>query len=84
MRSRKLAALGAAACLACYAGPILALLGGIGALGLVGSLFIGVGGLIAAVAAAIEFVVVRRRRALTRDGEAGPAPVELSMHLSRW
>jgi hypothetical protein len=75
---RDLAVFGAVACVACCAGPILGVLGGIGALGLVSSLFIGVAGLLIAVAAAVAFVVIRRRRARALVPETGAVPVELS------
>jgi hypothetical protein len=54
--------LGALACAACCAGPILALLGGITILGIASSYFIGVAGLAIAAAAAIGWFVLRRRR----------------------
>ena len=43
MSRRQIAAFAAVACVACCAGPIFGALGGIAALGLVASLYIGVG-----------------------------------------
>ncbi|MGH9148718.1 MAG: hypothetical protein ACRD0D_10200 [Acidimicrobiales bacterium] len=51
--------MGAAACLACCAGPILALLG---ALGVASTLFMGVAGLAIAALGAVAVIVLRRRR----------------------
>ncbi len=80
MSRRELAALGARACLACCAGPILAVIGGLGALGLVRSLFMGVTGLVVAVAAGSAVEVLRRRGARAHAHETGP--VELSRRPS--
>lgn len=54
--------LGAAACVACCAGPLLAVLGGLSIAGLAGTLLIGSGGLLIAAGAAAGFLLVRRRR----------------------
>ena len=69
-------------CVACCAGPILGVLGGIGALGVVSTIFIGTAGLFLAVAAAVVFVVVRRRRSNANSTDAGPVPVELTRRSS--
>ena len=74
--------IGAAVCVACCAGPILGVLGGIGALGLVSTIFIGTAGLFIAVTSSAVFVVVRRRRASANSTDAGPVPVELTRRSS--
>lgn len=53
--------LGAAACVACCAGPILALLGGLTIAGLAGTLVIGVAGLAVTAIAAVTWLTVKRR-----------------------
>lgn len=65
-----LVGIGAAACLACCAGPMLAVLGGLGLTGLAGTLLIGAAGLVATAGAVIAVLVVRRRTtcALPDDG----------------
>jgi hypothetical protein len=75
--------IGAAACVACCAGPILAFLGGLGIAGLASTLLIGTAGLLIAAAAGIALVVVRRRR---RAGCAVPphtGPVEIAEPIPR-
>lgn len=67
---------GAAACVACCAGPILAFLGGVGIAGLASTLLIGAAGLVIAAVAVIAIVLVRRRRtscAVPKD--SGPVEV---------
>jgi mercuric ion transport protein len=64
--------LGAAACAACCAGPIIAFLGGIAAFGAIGTLLLGVVALMIA-AALIAVVVVWRRRGARCEVE--PTPV---------
>ena len=65
---------GAAACVACCAGPLLAFLGGLGIAGLASTLLIGSLGLVVVAAAVVGFLVARRRR--TTTCEAPPqAPV---------
>ena len=54
--------LGATACVACCAGPVLAFLGGLSVAGLAGTAFFGVLALLVAIPAAVAFLVVRRRR----------------------
>jgi hypothetical protein len=54
--------LGAVACLACCAGPVLAFLGGLGVAGLASAVFIGGVGLAVTAAAIAAFVVVDRGR----------------------
>lgn len=57
-----LVGLGAAACVACCAGPILAFLGGLTIAGLASTLFIGAGGLATAAIAGVAWLTIRRRR----------------------
>ena len=54
--------MGAAACVACCAGPILAFLGGLSLAGLASALLIGTAGLVIAAAALAALLVARRRR----------------------
>jgi hypothetical protein len=69
---------GAAACVACCAGPILAFLGGISILGFASTTVIGVAGVILGLAALVAFLMVRRRRATAACGAAdGPVHVDL-------
>jgi hypothetical protein len=64
MRSGGAVRLAAAACAACCIGPIVGVLGGIAALGLVSTLLIGAAGVvIAAAATTLAVPVYRRRRA---------------------
>jgi hypothetical protein len=67
--------IGAAVCLVCCAGPILAFLGGLGIAGLAGTLLIGTAGLAIAAAAITAFVVVRRHRRSCAQPDEGPMPV---------
>jgi mercuric ion transport protein len=57
--------LGAAACAACCAGPILALLGGVSILGFASTTVIGIAGVVVGLAALVAHLVVRRRRTAT-------------------
>lgn len=68
--------LGAAACVACCIGPILAFLGGLTLAGLASTLVIGVAGLGVAAIAGAGFVVLRRRRTCNTpaDGPVAVAP----------
>lgn len=68
--------IGVAACAACCAVPILALLGGLSLAGLASTLVIGTSGLVIAAAATTAFVAVRRRRTPSAARAAGPVPVE--------
>ena len=72
--------LGAAACVACCAGPILAFLGGLGIAGIASVRLIGSVGLVIAAASAAGFVLVRRRRpqASCTVPADEPVPVELT------
>jgi glycerol-3-phosphate acyltransferase PlsY len=67
--------LGAVACLACCAGPMLAFLGGLGIAGLASTLFIGAAGLAITAAAIATVVIVRRRRSSCAVPNEGPVAV---------
>ncbi|MFE6871536.1 hypothetical protein ACFVFS_33925 [Kitasatospora sp. NPDC057692] len=80
--SRLRAALGAgvavtAACAVCCAGPVLAVLGGIGVTSAIGALWMPVLAVIA-VAAGIGVLVLRKRRR-TASCRTSPAPADLGM-----
>jgi hypothetical protein len=66
---------GAAACVACCAGPILAILGGLGLAGLASTLLIGSGGLVIVAAALTALLVTRRRRNDCPVSDGSPTPV---------
>jgi hypothetical protein len=66
--------IGAPACVACCAGPLLAFLGGLGIAGLASILVIGAAGLLVTEAAVAVIAIVRRRRT-TCDVPEGPVPV---------
>ena len=73
--------LGIAACVACCAGPILAILGGVTIAGVASTWVIGGAGLIIAAAAAAGFLVVRSRHrasSCATDGAGEPVPVTLT------
>lgn len=53
--------IGIAACAACCAGPILAVLGGLSVVGTIGSLFVGAAGIAVAMLAGAAYLGVRRR-----------------------
>jgi hypothetical protein len=65
---RELIAVGAAACVACCAAPLLSLLGALTVAGLVSSLVLGGIGLAVAAAASLAWVLVRRRRSARSTG----------------
>lgn len=67
--------IGAAACSACCADPILAILGGATIAGVAGTMFVGVASLLVAVVAAVTYVVVRRRRTIACTVANTPVPV---------
>lgn len=71
--------LGVAACAACCAGPILALLGGASLAGLASTWAIGGAGLVIAAFAALAYLAVRRRRTESScsRGAIDPVPVAL-------
>jgi membrane protein implicated in regulation of membrane protease activity len=68
---------GAAVCVACCAGPILAFVAGLGLAGIAGTVFVGGAtlGIVAATAAAVALVVVRRRRARSTCAPDADEPV---------
>jgi hypothetical protein len=66
---------GTAACVACCAGPILAILGGLSLAGLASTLLIGTTGLVAAAALA-PLLVTRRRRNNCPVSDDSPTPVD--------
>lgn len=78
MSRRGIIGFGAAVCVACCIGPIVAVLGAIAALGVVSTMFIGAAGLLITAAAVAVFVVVRHRRA-----ECPTVPETVSVELSR-
>ncbi|HUP86904.1 MAG TPA: hypothetical protein VM143_14695 [Acidimicrobiales bacterium] len=67
--------IGAAACAACCAGPVLAILGGVTIAGVAGTMFVGVASLLVAVVAAVAYVGVRRRRSIARAVDNPPVAV---------
>lgn len=75
MSRRGLAGLAAAACIACCAGPILVAVGGIAALGVLGSIAFGVAALV--VAAGVIGAVLTVRSRVRRRASVQPQPVEL-------
>jgi hypothetical protein len=70
-----LVGVGAAACVACCAGPILAILGGLSLAGLASTLLIGSGGLVIVAAALTALQVTRRRRNDCPVPDGSPTPV---------
>ena len=73
----------AVACVACCIGPVLGVLGGIAALGLLSTMFIGATGLLVGAAAIAVLVIVRRRRInASCTSEPDQVPVEIT-RLSR-
>ena len=67
--------MGAAACVACCAGPVLAILGGLSLAGLASTLLIGTAGLVIAAVALAALLVARRRRNDCPVSDASLAPV---------
>ena len=65
--------IGAAACVACCAGPVLAFLGGLGLAGVASTALIGTTGLAITAVAIVAFVTVRRRGA-TCSTSCEPTP----------
>ncbi len=76
---------GAAACVACCAGPILAFLGGLSIAGIASTWLIGGAGLAIAAVAAAAFSVVRRRgqRSACAGPDPEPVPVKLLSRADR-
>lgn len=75
MSRRRLFGFAAAACVACCAGPFLAAIGGIAALGAVGTSAFGLAALAVAGVAITALVVIRRRLRVRSCAQA--QPVEL-------
>lgn len=75
--------IGLAACAACCAAPIVALLGGLSLAGAVGSRFIGVSGLLLALLAGVGYVILRQRRTRVACSTAPAGPVPLAAPLRR-
>lgn len=75
MSRRELLGLGAVACVACCAGPLLAATGVIAALGLVGTMLYGAGAL--AISSAVLAAVLAVRRHRTDRARSGSRPVTL-------
>ena len=69
--------IGAVACFACCAEPLLAVLGGVTITGVVGTLFAGAAALVLTVAGLIGFALVHRKRRLA-EPTLDPVPVELT------
>jgi hypothetical protein len=67
--------IGAAACVACCVGPILAFLGGLSLAGIVSALFLGGAGVVVAAIAAAGLFVARRRRVRCSDAADRAEPV---------
>jgi hypothetical protein len=67
--------MGAAACVACCASPILAIIGGLSLAGLASTLLIGTAGLVIAVAAVAALLVIGRRPTDCLVSDDSPAPV---------
>ena len=76
MSARQLVGLVAAACVACCAGPILAVLAGFAAAGALSSVWIGVAGIAIAGAALVAFLTVRHKRR-SCEVDASQTPVTL-------
>ncbi len=75
--------LGAAACVACCAGPLLAFLGGLTIAGTVSTVFVGAAGLLVAAAGATAFIVVRSRSTPSSREPAGPVAVAIAVQRRR-
>lgn len=75
MSRRGMLGFAAAACVACCAGPILAAIGGISLIGLVGTLAFGAVSLAVAGVVIAAVLVVRHR---ARTSASGAVPVELT------
>lgn len=71
---------GAAACIACCIGPILAFLGGLSIAGMASTVALGGAGFVIAGVAAAAFIVVRqhRQRTACAGSSEGAVPVELT------
>lgn len=70
--------IGAAACLACCAGPSLAFLAGLGIAGLASTLVIGAAGLLITVSAVAASIMIRRRRTTCSVPDDRPVAVSIA------
>lgn len=77
MSRRGLLGFAAAGCVACCAGPFLATIGAVAALGILGTFAFGFAALIAAGLAITVLVMVRRRPSAKPSPDPEPARVEL-------
>lgn len=77
MNVRQMVGLAAVACVACCLGPIVGVLGGIAALGMVSTAWIGLFGMLIAASALAAFFLVRRRHRNCVRPETG-TPVRLT------
>lgn len=76
--------LGAVACVACCAAPIVVLLGGLGVASLASAWFIGVGGLVVAAALAAAFFAARQRaQSACASSPVESTPVALTTRADR-
>lgn len=73
--------IGAVACIACCAGPILGVLGGISLAGLASTAFIGAAGLVVAVAAGGAWLWVGRRRRVAERPSVPVGPVAVGLPI---
>ena len=71
--------LGVAACAACCAGPILAVLGGLSLAGLTSTWLIGRSGLAISAVAGLAYLAARRRRASSSCATAPSEPVAVAL-----
>jgi hypothetical protein len=71
----RLLGVGAAACVACCAGPVLAFLGGLGVAGVASAVLVGATGLLVPAAAIVAIVVVRRGARCAVPDNTGPVRV---------
>lgn len=76
----KFLGLAGVACLACCAGPLLGVIGGIGLAGLLSTTVIGGLGLVVAIAAALAFFTVRSRSSRSCDTPSTEVPVHIAVH----
>jgi hypothetical protein len=72
--------LGAAACVACCAGPIVAFVGGVALFGAIGAKFIGIAALLVASGVIVAMLALRRRRS---GCESRTAPVPMDVPVRR-
>lgn len=78
MSRRSLFGFAAAACVACCAGPFLAAIGGIAALGAIGTSAFGVAAAAVAGLAIVVLVIVRSRRKVRAQPKSQPVELEVT------